>query len=144
MFLNKCFPHAKRTVFADQPQSNSFTYIGRGGQNPLRSFLCLNAFPAFLTAIDCVVTGLFIVQRKEKAPLDAGKLSWERIEGSVAAIQPNNLELIELKGAPASVKLLGVIRAQSCFSLPALPGLPSGRVMCRTLLGANNLSISIL
>lgn len=86
MFLNKCFRHAKRTVSADQSLSNSLTYSGRGGQNPLRSFLCLNAFPAFLTAIDCVVTGLFIVQRKEKAPLEAGKLSWERIEGSVAAI----------------------------------------------------------
>lgn len=55
--------------------------------NPtLRSFLCLSAFPAFLTAIHCVVAGLFIDQRKEKAPLEAGKLSWERIEGSVAAI----------------------------------------------------------
>ena len=71
---------------AEQSLSNSFTYIGRGGQKNLRSFLCLNAFPAFLTAIDCVVAGLFIVQRKEKAPLEAGRLSWERIEGSVAAI----------------------------------------------------------
>lgn len=40
---------------AEQSLSNSFTYIAGGGQKKLRSFLCLNAFPAFLTAIDCVV-----------------------------------------------------------------------------------------
>jgi len=81
VFEQVCSSH-KGTVSAEQ----SFTSIGGGGQKTLRSFLCLNAFPALLTAIDSVVAGLFIVQRKEKAPLEAGKLSWERIEGSVAAI----------------------------------------------------------
>lgn len=88
-FLEQVFSSTKRTVPAEQSLSNSSSYTGgRVGKKKkkLRSFLCLSAFPAFLTAIDCVVAGLFIVQRKEKAPLEAGKLSWERIEGSVAAI----------------------------------------------------------
>lgn len=86
------FSSTKRTVPAEQSLSNSSSYTGgrvgkkKQKQKKLGSFLCLSAFPAFLTAIDCVVAGLFIVQRKEKAPLEAGKLSWERIEGSVAAI----------------------------------------------------------
>lgn len=86
MVLNKWFPHARELC----QQSNLYhilSLISAGeGKKTLPSFLCLNAFPAFPTAMDCVVAGLFIAQRKEKAPLEAGKLSWERIEGSVAAI----------------------------------------------------------
>lgn len=89
-FLEQVFSSTKRTVPAEQSLSNSSSYtggrVGKKKKKKIRSFLCLSAFPAFLTAIDCVVAGLFIVQRKEKAPLEAGKLSWERIEGSVAAI----------------------------------------------------------
>lgn len=67
-------------------------YHDKHGGGPSFAF---PAFPAAFAAIGCVVEALFIVQEEEKAPLEAGKPSQERIGGSVAAISPNNLEQIQ-------------------------------------------------
>lgn len=74
----------------------------------MRSLLCFPVFPAVFAIISCVVGVLFIVQGKEKALLEAGKPTKERIRGSAAAILPNNLESIELRNSQVLSLLLRI------------------------------------